>query len=983
MLRKGQGRGLGDVGAGVGGGDAAGLGRGDTGLGRGDTGLGGGQTGLDEHIQNLGKLCRFCGQTLSKRPLTFKVRDYLPLVEKYVSVCNDDDDDVYPTRFCKTCYTGMKSPRNKWAPSMSWVPHRRNKVCEVCCSAKKLSSGGRPVRKKSPGRPKQDHSLQATLNALREKSMVGAKIDEESFKDKFWVAENSQIRCGLCERVLVCPVSTPCDHLFCLSCVEALFLSKCLVHSSCPTCQTHFHCQTLHPAPTYFQHILQKSTVSCKQCNTQIIYENAHQHAQSCTMTAISHHQTTNSTIVELNQLTPMQRESLGTDILREKLRSSSDGATAVFRTKGQPLVTKLMVKPRVSSQDSAPSTKRKRTTALASIREELSDGSGTIQLQHEVDSARRSGTLDAGTSINITDVDLLAARAMLRLSWRSTRKLKSWLKSHSIPSHCEQRVRQREKEIVGDNLEGDHVPLQFHDEDTKQTTISQTPLVKVSSLEEKVMSQLDQYDTMDLLSFEDTGGEIWVKIGGDKGGSSFKLMLQICNVAKPNSILNTNIIMMFDAVDSIFNLELALKGFSAEVDKLATKTWRGRRLRVFHFGDYEYLTKIYGLTGPNGRHCCLYCLASKQDMVKPASERQCQSRTLESLKQHLEQFNCSRSRSAKDHFNVVRQPLLPIPIEQVCPPGLHISLGLFLKHFNSLEKACHQLDLKAIAYLAPKGNPDTSNLSQSMVSMLEQHRLKASLAEKEEERRDLMEQLSCFVLLFPDEAASQPVQLLQESVKEKDLEINDVKTALKKTTKVPEGRGTITSSLDQALQEIHVQRQAYHGKSFVGNHVHKCLQSENIKKLTQTVADTTRKLCPDDDDLIREADKVARTYYNLFSHFGRCHVGMNTAGFLQNEEIDDLERSIKEYLHFFRTHFPDETVPPKMHLLEDHIIPWLRKWGATMGTMGEQGGESLHAQINNIKRDLRGYSNDLELLMRSVKGQWLASNPQTYRLFT
>ena len=61
---------------------------------------------------------------------------------------------------------------------------------------------------------------------------------------------------------------------------------------------------------------------------------------------------------------------------------------------------------------------------------------------------------------------------------------------------------------------------------------------------------------------------------------------------------------------------------------------------------------------------------------------------------------------------------------------------------------------------------------------------------------------------------------------------------------------------------------------------------------MTQTVADTTRKLCPDDDDLIREADKVARTYYNLFSHFGRCHVGMNTAGFLQNEEIDDLGKS-------------------------------------------------------------------------------------------
>ena len=37
-------------------------------------------------------------------------------------------------------------------------------------------------------------------------------------------------------------------------------------------------------------------------------------------------------------------------------------------------------------------------------------------------------------------------------------------------------------------------------------------------------------------------------------------------------------------------------------------------------------------------------------------------------------------------------------PYMQVCPPGLHISLGIFQKIFDSLEKACHQLDLKMAA---------------------------------------------------------------------------------------------------------------------------------------------------------------------------------------------------------------------------------------------------------------------------------------------
>ncbi|XP_030828702.1 uncharacterized protein LOC105439624 isoform X2 [Strongylocentrotus purpuratus] len=617
----------------------------------------------------------------------------------------------------------------------------------------------------------------------------------------------------------------------------------------------------------------------------------------------------------------------------------------------------------------------------LAAIRDEISH-SPDVQFRHEVSRAHKAGALDdPSSSVKINDIDMVNMRSMLRLSWKMTRKLKSWLKEHNIASDCEKKVRAQEAKLIGDNLEGEWVPLQFHNEERKETEIIKTPLVKVTSLERKVMSLLDEYEKLNLLSFDDTGGEVWLKVGGDKGGSSFKMMMQIANVSKPNSVQNTTIVLMFDAVDNIFNLQLALQGFSAEIEHLTTTTWRGRPLRAFHFGDYEYLSKIYGLTGPNGRHCCLYCLVSKQDMMKPATERgERQSRTLATLEEHLHQFQHSGSKSAKDHFNVVRQPLVTIPIDQVCPPGLHISLGLFLKHFNSMEKACHQLDIQTVAYLAPQDAP--SNLSKNMINMVERHRLEAMLAEKEEERKDLMEQLSCFILLYPEEAASQPVQLLQESVKEKDSEINDVKVDLNKSSKVSVASGMIAASLDQALQDMHVQRQAYHGKSFIGNHVHKCLKPDNIIRLTTRVADTMKQLCPDSEPLIREAERVAATYRNLFTLFGRCHVAINTCGFLKDDKINELESNIKDYLHFFRTNFPTESVPPKMHLLEEHIVPWLRRWRATMGTMGEQGGESVHAQINNIKRDLRGYNNDLDLLLRSVRGQWLASNPQTYKLY-
>ncbi len=35
------------------------------------------------------------------------------------------------------------------------------------------------------------------------------------------------------------------------------------------------------------------------------------------------------------------------------------------------------------------------------------------------------------------------------------------------------------------------------------------------------------------------------------------------------------------------------------------------------------------------------------------------------------------------------------VQITQVCPPGLHISLGIFYRLFLLLENKCHELDLR------------------------------------------------------------------------------------------------------------------------------------------------------------------------------------------------------------------------------------------------------------------------------------------------
>ena len=68
---------------------------------------------------------------------------------------------------------------------------------------------------------------------------------------------------------------------------------------------------------------------------------------------------------------------------------------------------------------------------------------------------------------------------------------------------------------------------------------------------------------------------EIWIKIGGDKGGTSFKMNFQIMNVSHPNSIHNTCVFAAFEAPDSLFNLHVGLDRYAEQVEDLEGSEWR------------------------------------------------------------------------------------------------------------------------------------------------------------------------------------------------------------------------------------------------------------------------------------------------------------------------------------------------------------------------------------------------------------------------
>ena len=62
--------------------------------------------------------------------------------------------------------------------------------------------------------------------------------------------------------------------------------------------------------------------------------------------------------------------------------------------------------------------------------------------------------------------------------------------------------------------------------------------------------------------------------------------------------------------------------------------------------------------------------------------------------------------------------------------------------------------------------------------------------------------------------------------------------------------------------------------------------------------------------------------------------------------------------------------------MLEDHLIPFIRKWGGPCGFCDEQGGESIHKTINSMKHNYSNVKNNVERLTNVMHNRLAATNP-------
>ena len=60
---------------------------------------------------------------------------------------------------------------------------------------------------------------------------------------------------------------------------------------------------------------------------------------------------------------------------------------------------------------------------------------------------------------------------------------------------------------------------------------------------------------------------------------------------------------------------------------------------------------------------------------------------------------------------------------------------------------------------------------------------------------------------------------------------------------------------------------------------------------------------------------------------------------------------------------FPDSAITPKMHILQQHVPQWMKRWHVGLGFHGEQGAEALHNKFNQLQRQYSSIRDPLQQL--------------------
>jgi hypothetical protein len=188
------------------------------------------------------------------------------------------------------------------------------------------------------------------------------------------------------------------------------------------------------------------------------------------------------------------------------------------------------------------------------------------------------------------------------------------------------------------------------------------------------------------------------------------------------------------------------------------------------------------------------------------------------------------------------------------------------------------------------------------------------------------------------------------------------------------EGIGRGEAAMESFLQANGVQRQAYFGGAFVGNHVEKLLR--NLDKLwiilEETAAQMDReaavfdqlkigedsgerqargcRVCRNDKEYSKAMAEIKDRVSPYWAHFEVFHHECRKTRLLSAAEVDRLCSAATGLVKGAREAYPKTHVELKLHVIEGHVEKFVRKWRSS-GLFLEDAVEHYHALDNSFNR--------------------------------
>ena len=671
------------------------------------------------------------------------------------------------------------------------------------------------------------------------------------------------------------------------------------------------------------------------------------------------------------------------TNLTRRALFQSQNG-TATVKTGGQPIMLVHVRKHRVESDKASDRTIRNRTRKSYDIHR-LSSGKSaeSIAKQQGHEFKRIKGnSLDifyktAGIeNKKMSALEVLAMKESSDMTWCALRKQRRFLKATGMTLPSEASIR---KAMHTETLYCTDVDTSMEMFVDKEGHPTRSAFGRVSNISKLVVDMLGKYEDEDKLTWHDDTiphDEIWVKFGGDHGKGSMKYTMQVANTYKPNSKDNTFVVGKTDTKDNHTNISKCMSFLWPQLEELIRGQWKGKKMVLFIFGDYEFQTKLFGLSGAAGVHPCLWCHATKQDIQLGHTST---PRSLQDIIDEHDRF-CSEGNQNKkhvmDYHNCLHPPMVNIDTSAVAPPYLHLLLGIILKHHRELEAEvyelldqplCNQPKLGGCYNGYPTHTSHGGNWERA-------RSLKIEMAEKVS--------LAFWLDIEAGDKGQVERNLMQESLREVEMDIDNLETKLSnlKHKSLKKRKGPVCLELDRILFANGIIPQVYHSRSFIGNHCHRYLTEDAndvtvFEKLTMQVVKTVSE-CTSDPAMHARARGIQSKFNALNHAYKKVHSAISHTKPIPADDIPAIQKSISTYMEIWRTAFQDTSISPKQHILEMHCVPWIQRYGFGMGLMGEQGGELIHATVAKLERRTRAIRNPEKRLKLMMKTQHLQCCP-------